>query len=517
MTMMTNRPWLRHTLLGLLLGCVTLAGHVPAGAQLAPLPPIDFDDDRALARRAAAAGDPAEALARYLRVLNAEPQDLDALMGAGEAALDIGDANAAISFFARAEEISPRNGRAKAGLGSAMVQLVQPRPALKLFEEALDYGVPLSDIAADRGLAYDLRGDTKRARADYELVLKSHADAETTRRLAISQAIAGDGVAAMATLDPLLRKQDKAAWRARAFVMAITGDVKGAESTARAVLTRPQAEALVPYLTRLPKLKASQKAAAAHFGQFPSDGRQYSEAELFAAAGITVPAVPVTSTPAKPEPVRKKADPMADDLGDGIGLSETIKLAVKQERSPKKAAAPASTPAPTPAPAEAAPLAKLALTTLPNQKSEKATPKNGKEVKPEEKSAARNGAKDAAKDSTKKAEQDRKEADKKKAAAPEKANASRSKEPERHWVQIATGAYKPDLGKEWTRLKAKYPALLGQRTPWTTPLNRTNRLLIGPFKTADQAQDFVNKAADSGFVISRFTSPAGQAVEKVAN
>ncbi|PTQ11675.1 hypothetical protein CLG96_08535 [Sphingomonas oleivorans] len=146
-----------------------------------------------------------------------------------------------------------------------------PRAALRFFDDAVSYGVPVAEIAADRGLAYDLRGDNKRAQADYALALRQSADPEAIRRLALSQAISGDRVAALATLDPLLRKQDIPAWRVRAFILAITGDVIEAEKAAAAVMPRPQAEALRPYLARIGALKAGQKAAAVHFGHFPVD------------------------------------------------------------------------------------------------------------------------------------------------------------------------------------------------------------------------------------------------------
>ena len=154
--------------------------------------PLLSADPMAQARAAMARNDPAEALSRYLRVLAARPKDLDALMGAGRAALDIGDPSAAVGFYARAEEIAPRNGWVKAGLGSAMVQMENPRAALKLFDEATDLDVPVADIAADRGLAYDLRGDNKRAQQDYALALRTGEDNETRRRMALSQRHAPD-------------------------------------------------------------------------------------------------------------------------------------------------------------------------------------------------------------------------------------------------------------------------------------------------------------------------------------
>ncbi|MDB5685143.1 MAG: hypothetical protein JWM75_2841, partial [Sphingomonas bacterium] len=190
------------------------------------------------------ADDPVEALGRYLRVLATMPRNLDALKGAGRAALAIGDANAAISFFARAEAITPRDGRIKSGLAAALVQMEQPKTALKLFGEAVALGVPEAELASDRGLAYDLRGDNRRAQQDYALALRSAPDDETTRRLALSQAISGDRTGAMATLDALLRRQDRAAWRVRAFVLALTGDRAGAEQTAMQVMPAMQAQAL---------------------------------------------------------------------------------------------------------------------------------------------------------------------------------------------------------------------------------------------------------------------------------
>jgi len=197
-------------------------------------------DPMASARDAMARGDPAEALARYLRVLARDPSDLEALSGAGAAALAVGDADAAINFYVRAEKIAPRDGRIKAGLGSALVQKEQPRAALRLFDNAVDMGLAPYEVALDRGLAYDLRGDNRKAQTEYLSVLRVRPDPEATRRLALSLAMMGERTGALTILDPLLRKKDVAAWRARAFIQAMTGDVAGAESTAYSVLPRYQ-------------------------------------------------------------------------------------------------------------------------------------------------------------------------------------------------------------------------------------------------------------------------------------
>lgn len=102
--------------------------------------------------------------------------------------------------------------------------------------------------------------------------------------------------------------------------------------------------------------------------------------------------------------------------------------------------------------------------------------------------------------------------------APEKKAAAKkpeAAEPARHWVQVAGGANKAALPREFARLKAKAAKLLGSRTAWTTPLNATNRLLVGPFKTGAEAQAFVNDLAKADLSAFAWTSEAGQKIEKL--
>src|SRR5688500_8227182 len=110
-------------------------------------------------------------LRRHLTTLADNPRSLDALVGAGRAALATGDAEAALSFFGRADELSPRNARVRAGMASALVQLGRAPTALQLFAEAIALGAPEVEIAGDRGLAFDMSGDPRRAQQDYALAL----------------------------------------------------------------------------------------------------------------------------------------------------------------------------------------------------------------------------------------------------------------------------------------------------------------------------------------------------------
>ncbi|WBO23399.1 SPOR domain-containing protein [Sphingomonas abietis] len=86
---------------------------------------------------------------------------------------------------------------------------------------------------------------------------------------------------------------------------------------------------------------------------------------------------------------------------------------------------------------------------------------------------------------------------------------------ERIYVQVAGGANKDDMDKAWADVKKKAPVLMKDHKPLTTPLRATNRLLVGPFKTEDEAQAFVNKMAAKGLSGFTFKSGKGQKVEKI--
>jgi cell division septation protein DedD len=89
------------------------------------------------------------------------------------------------------------------------------------------------------------------------------------------------------------------------------------------------------------------------------------------------------------------------------------------------------------------------------------------------------------------------------------------KEPARVWVQVAGGADKGGLSREFARLRSKAPKVLATRAAWTTPLNATNRLLVGPFASTKEAQAFVNELAKEDLSAFAWTSEAGQKIEKL--
>ncbi|MGZ8285321.1 MAG: SPOR domain-containing protein [Allosphingosinicella sp.] len=598
---------------------------------------------------------PNAALSRNLRSLAANPKSVTALMGAGKAALDLGDAQAALTFFARAEEQMPRDGRVKMWIASALTQLQQPHAALKFFRDATELGVPAAEIARDRGLAHDIAGNPREAQRDYRIALQKGRDAESTRRLALSLAISGEREPALRLLEDQLLVRDRAAERARALVLALTGDSAGAARAVQAAMPGPQAGAMSPFLARLPSLSPAERAMAVHLGVFPRDGRTAAPSTYAAnnfANAVTdagrpdpgqgslarraLPPEPVSTAPRRRPGsedglapairrtttfrpvarsgaeetlagVRKNDTPRRPTASSGSGGgNRRMALARGYEpsprRKPEKRPEPARTaPAPTPAPAEttiaavstpfpggqpqaappvrvptetnlaaavrAAPPSALArdpaatpgleASSISPFQLQPGPPSQPAEVRiaavepsppppqpqpepqaqpaeveiaalqpsapPPQAEAVPTGSRladlsatiaDIAEPEPAPARTASPKA-KPAAAAPVKKPKAAPAEPSRVWVQIAGGAAKVALPREFARLRAKAPKVFGARGAWTAPLNATNRLLVGPFASSKEAQTFVNqlKAEDlSGFT---WTSAAGQKVEKL--
>jgi tetratricopeptide (TPR) repeat protein len=223
--------------------------------------------------------DPAVMLKMHLKVLSQSPNNVDALTNAGSASLVVGDPNAALGFLARAEQLSPLNGRVKALLGTTLTMMEKPDDALRYFNEAAGLGIPDYAMGKDRGLAFDLKGDPKRAQKDYLAALRYSADPELIRRLAMSLGITGDKDDALERLAPLIKKNDQAAWRARAFVHAMNGEQAEASRIVRQVTPPSMTGSMDGFMRRLAVLNPAQRAAAVNFGTMPSSGPSYAALE----------------------------------------------------------------------------------------------------------------------------------------------------------------------------------------------------------------------------------------------
>ncbi|QQV76301.1 SPOR domain-containing protein [Sphingomonas aliaeris] len=237
---------------------------------------------------------PADQLASEMRSLAANPTDVLAMVRAGELTLKLDDTTAAAGFFARAERIDPNNARIKAGKGVILLRAGRPGEALRRFVEAEQLRGDVRTFAADRGLAYDLIGEQERAQRDYRLALKSGSLSavgidETTRRYALSLGISGKKDQALAQIDPLLRRSDRGAWRARAFILAMTGDGRGAEKIAQSMMPGGLSQGLQPFFEKLPTLRPADRAFAVHFGEVRTTPMRLADARMAPALGVLPP------------------------------------------------------------------------------------------------------------------------------------------------------------------------------------------------------------------------------------
>ncbi len=322
----------------LAIGLVTLAFAATTAAIAQAAPPLgDPDDDIDEVASPVVQQVPGEGsmkLNAALGRLGRDPRDVVALVDAGKAALEMGDVEAAVGFYQRADTLSPGNPKVKAGLAGAYVRHGDPFTAIPLFAEAEAAGPIEPMLLSERGLAHDLVGDNETAQRYYRQVLAAGPNDEATRRLALSLAISGDRRGMEITLAPLLQRQDKAAWRARAFSFAILGLTDEAEAITRSIMPTDLAAAISPYLRFMPRLTPAQQAAAATSGHFPR------AAEI----GLDDPRVAVY---AKPRRTLAAADRPLVPAGQPLGRDGKLRN-VRSDRSnpPAQAVAPARTTAP---------------------------------------------------------------------------------------------------------------------------------------------------------------------------
>jgi Flp pilus assembly protein TadD len=499
-----------------------------------------------------------------LRDLARNPGDVSALLRAGWASLGLDDTQAALGFFRRAAAIQPQNGEVKAGLASTSLRQGDPVSAVRLFAEAEAARAPMARYAADRGLALDLVGNNTAAQQFYRQALAQQNDPETVRRLALSQAIAGDQRATEATLLPLLQRRDLAAYRTRAFALAILGKGEEAVSIAQTMLPATISSRLAPYLRYMPRLTRAQQAAAANLGQFPPAseiGRD--DPQIAAFSGAATPATQVASAApdarlvptgaplgrndrsASPDRRLAARAPKTKPKAKGGDISVTYAPLAQAQAQPTPPAQPASPPisqpsppvqrvaaavqAPTPQIAESKPVLVASIDPKPSSVAPAQAIQLASAAPPPEGAAV-----PAEKETVSLAEAFADFADPARAAVPPAAGAvdifriKPSREtpkpaepkakpkppanPQRYWAQVATGRDARALAFDWRRLQREGGTLLAKHTAYTARWGQTRRLLTGPYKTEDEADKAVSALKKKGIDAFEFTSDEGQEV-----
>ncbi len=225
----------------------------------------------------------ADKLADLVRQIGRNPRDVGALVDAGDLSAKLGDTTAAASLYKRASQVDPNNARVQAGIARILVNGEHPGEALRYFNQAERAGLSAAMFADDRGLAYDLIGEQERAQRDYRLALAQQGqdnEDEVRRRYALSLGISGRKDEALQQIDALLRKSDRGAWRARAFILAMNGDASGANHIASTMMPAGMATGLAAFFTRLPTLSPADRAFAVHFGEVAPTPERIADARL---------------------------------------------------------------------------------------------------------------------------------------------------------------------------------------------------------------------------------------------
>ena len=225
----------------------------------------------------------ADRLADLVRQIGRNPRDVSALVDAGDLSAKLGDTTAAASLYKRASQVDPNNARVQAGIARILVNGEHPGEALRYFGQAERAGLSPGVFADDRGLAYDLIGEQERAQRDYRVALARGGqdnEDEVRRRYALSLGISGRKDEALQQIDTLLRKSDRGAWRARAFILAMNGDAAGANKIATTMMPAGMAGGLAAFFTRLPTLSPADRAFAVHFGEVTPTPERLADARL---------------------------------------------------------------------------------------------------------------------------------------------------------------------------------------------------------------------------------------------
>ncbi len=433
-----------------------------------------------------------------LRELGRRPRDVNVLIAAGKASLKLNDLDAAMGFFGRAQDIDADNAQVKMGMAAVYLRSGSPIEALRLFNEAEAAGASAREVMLDRALAYDLVGNNEAAQAAYREAQEIDSTSEGVRRLALSQAISGDANGFEETLRPLLRDRNYAAFRTRAFGLAILGDTQGAAAIADAVMPRDLASRMIPYLEFMPRLTKSQQAAAANLGIFPRAaeiGREDPRIARFAREGSEIA-----------NAASDRLAPSGTPLGSPVGLAnadaeqptQLIEAGAENDDRSKTGIVPAPG---------------FDLASIGNRETQGPPGNQTRETqtvadafaglaaeRPVEREAVE-GAVDLAT-----------------IEIPREAEVAEPPvivHPSRQWVQVATGRDTSALRFDWRRLARQAPELLNDLDPHIATWGRTNRLLAGPMDGVSEARALVNALKQKGIDTFRFTSAEGQVIQRL--
>ncbi|MBT2189085.1 tetratricopeptide repeat protein [Sphingobium nicotianae] len=207
---------------------------------------MDDETSIRLASAFRAAGDYRSAIQVYRRLLSQKASSPDLRLELGETLIDAGLIDDAIGVFLAVSAEFPDNGQAQLGLARANLMLNSPPEALKYVEKAAALDQSNQRILIVRGVILDRLGRHSEAQASYRAALSLEPRSVAARNdLALSLALSGQYKEAIDILTPIARSADATAGDRQnlAFVLGLSGDVKGALALSRVDLDEAAAQA----------------------------------------------------------------------------------------------------------------------------------------------------------------------------------------------------------------------------------------------------------------------------------
>lgn len=264
-----------HFALGALLGLSACAGvH-----QVDPASPSAEWTRQAGA--IAARGNAASAMDFYRKALEADPQNVDALLGFAALEEKMKDWEAAGKHIRAALDVDSKNLDAHRAMGRVLLAQDHPKEAQEEYLKVLDRAP--NDLKAMNGLAVCLDRLEKPEKAQKllrEALAKNPDDQATLNNLAYQLIRSGQPQEAIALLDPwLTRPQTRSALRENlALALAMAGDMHRAESVSRLDLQGPTLKSWLAFLNKvnlahkLPEASETKALPFMEIGPFPTQG-----------------------------------------------------------------------------------------------------------------------------------------------------------------------------------------------------------------------------------------------------
>lgn len=515
----------------------------------------------AAGRAALATGDTQAAVGFFGRAEEINPRAWQPQAGMAAAMVAMGDPRGAFNYFARAQQNGAAHILIAADRGLAF-DLIGDQPRAQSDYRAALVGADADEARRRLALSLAISRDMKGAAATIEPLLRRR-DPEAVRINAFVLALAGDREGARRSIDsvmpgagarfdpffkilPVLRPDEKAAAvhlgefpkdaaQRYAYAQPIsTSPVVTVGGSRQTIVSAapPQRRAAAPTKQRVSPSEqqpqpTTDKLRAKSAARSPSP-RPIREPFFASNDPSRFRSTFTSQAPSKPKPKAAspkpvQAAPTAEPEPRQAGrLDDIAALLTQPSPAPESVA---TQPEPTAAPSE--PLIRIAEAQVPEPgfdldkqlvsmpKVERSEPEPPISKPKVERAAPKADAKAAA---------DKKKADRLAAEKKAKAEAERKAKAEAarlgvagtNWVQIAGGSNQDRMATEYKKLAAKAGSLLKARSGYVTQGKDYFRLLVGPFPTTEEAQEFVRKLDKAGIDSFRWTrNPAQIRIEKL--